>query len=55
MKLIDPGRGKMTREIRKQTRLSVFKRAANQTNRNKETAERKQDWEVRYGISDNTK
>ena len=45
MKLIEPGKGKATRELRKQARLAVWKRATTATARGKETAQRKADWE----------
>lgn len=45
MKLIDLGKGKATRELRKQARLAVWKRPTTVTNRTKGTNERKTDWE----------
>ncbi len=45
-KLIDPGKDKATRALRKAARLAVFKRPSATTNKTKETAARKADWEA---------
>lgn len=45
MKLVDPGKGKSTKEERKAERMKIWKRPTNKTKRDEGTAQRKADWE----------
>ena len=51
-KVVDPGKGLLTREERKAERLKIFKQPKNKADKIKERDERLKVWRDRYGLGD---